>query len=122
MRTCQARDGRQGAKVDVRLTSLHQKAEGLPIYPGVSMFPVCARLVTSKWLGSGGVGSVYWFHDSAYHRLMVEYDSVMHHSGSNRDNYQFGLPDIEIAAADGKDRLRLGTPGRTRCRSVYASR
>ena len=55
--------------------------------------------------GGGGAGYVYWYHDSANHRLIVEYDSVRYYSGTNRDKFEFVFYDTTLAAADGNSRI-----------------
>ncbi|MBM3330533.1 M28 family peptidase [candidate division WOR-3 bacterium] len=51
--------------------------------------------------GSGGAGYVYWFHDSANHRFIVEYDSVKYYSGSNRDKFEVIFYDTTVTTPTG---------------------
>jgi len=51
--------------------------------------------------GGGGAGNVYWYHDAANHRLVVEYDSVRYYSGSNRDKFEVIFYDTTVATPTG---------------------
>ncbi|MBN2465928.1 T9SS type A sorting domain-containing protein [candidate division WOR-3 bacterium] len=53
--------------------------------------------------GGGGAGYVYYYHDTANHRLIVEYDSVRYYSGSIRDKFEFVFYDTTLAAVDGNN-------------------
>jgi len=46
-------------------------------------------------------GYVYWFHDAANHRFIVEFDSVKYYSGAVRDKFKFIIYDSTMAAPDG---------------------
>ncbi len=48
-----------------------------------------------------GTGFVYWYHDAANHRFIVEFDSVKYYSGTVRDKFQFIIYDTTRAAPDG---------------------
>ena len=51
--------------------------------------------------GSGGAGYVYWYHDTANHRFVVEYDSVRYYSGSNRDKFEVIFYDTTVVSPTG---------------------
>ncbi len=51
--------------------------------------------------GSGGAGYVYYYHDAAHHRFIVEYDSVRYYSGSTRDKFQVIFYDTTVATYTG---------------------
>ncbi len=55
--------------------------------------------------GSGGAGYIYYYHDSANHRFIVEFDSVRYYSGGNRDKFEFVFYDTTLAAADGNSQI-----------------
>jgi len=52
-------------------------------------------------IGGGGAGYIYWYHDSAGHRLIVEYDSVRYYSGSGRDKFEVIYYDTTVASPSG---------------------
>ena len=52
-------------------------------------------------IGGGGAGYVYWYHDSANHRLIVEYDSVRYYAGSNRDKFEVVYYDTTVVTPSG---------------------
>jgi len=51
--------------------------------------------------GPGGAGYVYWYHDTAGHRLIVEYDSVRYYAGSNRDKFEVIYYDTTVVSPSG---------------------
>jgi hypothetical protein len=51
--------------------------------------------------GGGGAGYVYWYHDTANHRFIVEYDSVRYYSGSNRDKFEVIYYDTTVVTPSG---------------------
>jgi hypothetical protein len=51
--------------------------------------------------GGGGAGYVYWYHDTANHRFIVEYDSVEYYSGSARDKFEAIYYDTTIVTPSG---------------------
>jgi hypothetical protein len=51
--------------------------------------------------GGGGAGYVYWYHDTANHRFIVEYDSVRYYSGSNRDKFEVIYYDTTVTTPTG---------------------
>ena len=76
-------------------------------YPFVSssarVLPIITRAaIFANWddlyprIGGGGAGYVYWYHDSANHRLIVEYDSVRYYSGTNRDKFEVIFYDTTV--------------------------
>ena len=46
-------------------------------------------------------GYVYWFHDTANHRLIVEYDSVKYYTDSNRDKFEVIFYDTTVTTPTG---------------------
>jgi hypothetical protein len=49
-----------------------------------------------------GSGYVYWYHDAANHRLIVEYDSVAYYNPTSvRDKFQVIFYDTTLASVDG---------------------
>ncbi len=46
-------------------------------------------------------GYVYWFHDTANHRFIVEYDSVKYYTGSVRDKFEVIFYDTTLATPTG---------------------
>jgi hypothetical protein len=55
--------------------------------------------------GSGGAGYVYWYHDTANHRFVVEYDSVEYYSGSNRDKFEVIFYDTTVVTPTGDNAI-----------------
>ena len=55
--------------------------------------------------GLGGAGYVYWYHDSANHRLVVEYDSVRYISGSDRDKFEVIYYDTTVVTPSGDNAI-----------------
>ena len=51
--------------------------------------------------GYDNSGYVYWCHDTANHRFIVEYDSVKYYSGSNRDKFEVIFYDTTVATPTG---------------------
>jgi hypothetical protein len=51
--------------------------------------------------GGGGAGYVYWFHDPANHRFIVEYDSVKYYTGATRDKFEVIFYDTTVASPTG---------------------
>jgi hypothetical protein len=48
-----------------------------------------------------GAGYVYYHHDTANHRFIVEYDSVQYYSGSSRDKFEVVIYDTTVATPSG---------------------
>jgi hypothetical protein len=46
-------------------------------------------------------GYVYWYHDTASHCFIVEYDSVKYYTGSNRDKFEVIFYDTTVATPTG---------------------
>jgi hypothetical protein len=46
-------------------------------------------------------GYVYWFHDTANHRFIVEYDSVKYYADSNRDKFEVIFYDTTVTTPTG---------------------
>ncbi len=57
--------------------------------------------------GGGGAGYVYWYHDAANHRFIVEYDSVQYYSGSNRDKFEVIFSDTTVATPTGDNAITV---------------
>jgi hypothetical protein len=55
--------------------------------------------------GGGGAGYVYWYHDTANHRFIVEYDSVEYYSGSARDKFEAIYYDTTITTPSGDNAI-----------------
>jgi hypothetical protein len=55
--------------------------------------------------GGGGAGYVYWYHDTANHRFVVEYDSVMYYGSSNRDKFEVIYYDTTIVTPSGDNAI-----------------
>ena len=55
--------------------------------------------------GGGGAGYVYWYHDSANHRLVVEYDSVRYYAGTNRDKFEVIYYDTTVVTPSGDNAI-----------------
>jgi hypothetical protein len=53
--------------------------------------------------GSGGAGYVYWYHDTANHRFIVEYDSVRYYSGMDRDKFEVIFDDTTVTTPTGNN-------------------
>jgi hypothetical protein len=51
--------------------------------------------------GGGGDGYVYYYHDQANHRLIVEYDSVRYYSGTVREKFEVIVYDTTVATFTG---------------------
>jgi hypothetical protein len=51
--------------------------------------------------GGGGAGYVYWYHDTANHRFIVEYDSVGYYSGTERDKFEAIYYDTTVVSPSG---------------------
>ncbi len=51
--------------------------------------------------GSGGAGYVYYYHDVANHRFIVEYDSVRYYSSTIRDKFQVIIYDTTFTTYTG---------------------
>ncbi len=56
-------------------------------------------------IGGNGAGYVYWYHDSANHRLIVEYDSVRYYSGTNRDKFEVIFYDTTVVTPTGDNTI-----------------
>jgi len=55
--------------------------------------------------GSGGAGYVYYYHDSANHRFVIEYDSVKYYYGSIRDKFEVIIYDTTVATYTGDNAI-----------------
>jgi hypothetical protein len=55
--------------------------------------------------GGGGAGYVYWHHDSANHRLVVEYDSVQYYGGTTRDKFEVIYYDTTVVTPSGDNAI-----------------
>ena len=55
--------------------------------------------------GGGGAGYVYWHHDSANHRLVVEYDSVRYYDGPDRDKFEVIYYDTTVVTPSGDNAI-----------------
>lgn len=51
--------------------------------------------------GGGGAGNVYYYHDTANHRFIIEYDSVRYYSGTERDKFELIVSDTTIVTPTG---------------------
>lgn len=49
----------------------------------------------------GGAGYVYWYHDAANHRFIVEYDSVRYYSGMDREKFEVIFDDTTVTTPTG---------------------
>jgi len=57
--------------------------------------------------GYGSQGYVYWYHDAANHRFVIEYDSVPYYDTRTlKDKYQLVIYDTTMAAPDGQNELK----------------
>jgi hypothetical protein len=54
---------------------------------------------------SQGAGYVYYYHDAANHRFVIEYDSVQYYSGANRDKFQVIIYDTTAATYTGDNAI-----------------
>jgi serine protease AprX len=52
-----------------------------------------------------GVGGVYYYHDVANHRFIVEYDSTPYISSDAKDKFEIIINDTTMAAADGRNEI-----------------
>jgi hypothetical protein len=55
--------------------------------------------------GGGGAGYVYWYQDTAGHRLVVEYDSVQYYGGTNRDKFEVIYYDTTVVTPSGDNAI-----------------
>ena len=56
--------------------------------------------------GYSSQGYVYWYHDAANHRFIIEYDSVAYYNPrSTKDKFQLVIYDTTLAASDGNSEL-----------------
>jgi hypothetical protein len=56
--------------------------------------------------GYSSQGYVYWYHDAANHRFVIEYDSVAYYNPrSAKDKFQFIIYDTTMAATDGNSEV-----------------
>jgi hypothetical protein len=51
--------------------------------------------------GGGGAGYVYYYHDAANHRFIVEYDSVQYYSSSECDKFEIIISDTTVVTPTG---------------------
>jgi hypothetical protein len=54
---------------------------------------------------SEGSGYVYYYHDAANHRFVIEYDSVEYYSNSNRDKFEVVIYDTTVATESGDNAI-----------------
>lgn len=67
-------------------------------------------MICADWddllVNNSGSGGVYYYHDVASHRFIVEYDSVPYYSASTTmDKYEIIIYDTTLAAADGHNEI-----------------
>ena len=55
--------------------------------------------------GGGGAGYVMYYHDTASHRFIIEYDSVRYYSGSTRDKFEVIIYDTTVATCSGDNAI-----------------
>jgi len=55
--------------------------------------------------GGGGAGYVMYYHDTASHRFIIEYDSVRYYSGSVRDKFEVIIYDTTVATYSGDNAI-----------------
>jgi hypothetical protein len=58
-------------------------------------------------VSGGGAGYVYYYHDAANHRFIVEYDSVRYYSGSNRDKFEVIYYDTTVVTPSGDNVIHV---------------
>jgi hypothetical protein len=68
-------------------------------------------MVCANWtdlypvVGDSGAGRVYYYHDSANHRFIVEYDSVRYRSNTTRDKFEVVFFDTTVATYSGDNAI-----------------
>jgi hypothetical protein len=63
---------------------------------------ICANWVDLYPVSSGGgAGYVYYYHDAANHRFVVEYDSVRYYWSYDRDKFEVIIYDTTVATSSG---------------------
>ncbi len=66
-----------------------------------------AGMICANWVdlypvsGGGGAGNVYYYHDTASHRFIVEYDSVRYYWDNRRDKFEIIIYDTTVATHTG---------------------
>ena len=55
--------------------------------------------------GGSGAGYVYYYHDAANHRFIIEYDSVRYYSGSIQDKFEVVISDTTVATYTGDNAI-----------------
>ncbi|HTW91900.1 MAG TPA: C25 family cysteine peptidase [bacterium] len=67
---------------------------------------ICANWVALyPLIGSNGAGHVYYYHDAANHRFVVEYDSVRYYWDLNRDKFEIVIYDTTNATYTGDNAI-----------------
>jgi len=70
-----------------------------------------AGMICANWvdlypaIGGDGAGYVYYYHDSANHRFIVEYDSVRYYWSNDRDKFEFVIYDTTMATSSGDNAI-----------------
>jgi hypothetical protein len=68
-------------------------------------------MVCANWtdlypeVGDSGAGHVYYYHDSANHRFVVEYDSVRYHANTTCDKFEIIFSDTTVATFSGDNAI-----------------
>jgi hypothetical protein len=64
-------------------------------------------MICANWVdlypvsGGGGEGYVYYYHDAANHRFVIEYDSVRYYWSNDRDKFEVVIYDTTVATNSG---------------------
>ena len=75
--------------------------------PGDSTPPgvICANW-DDLYPGEGNEGYVYWYHDAANHRLVIEYDSLAYYNArTTRDKFEVVIYDTTVTTPSGDNRI-----------------
>ena len=68
-------------------------------------------MICANWVdlypvsGGGGAGYVYYYHDTANHRFVVEYDSVRYYWDSRRDKFEVIIYDTTVTTYSGDNAI-----------------
>jgi len=68
-------------------------------------------MICANWVdlypvsGGGGAGYVYYYHDTANHRFIVEYDSVRYYWDNRRDKFEVIIYDTTVATYSGDNAI-----------------
>ncbi|MBN2465807.1 T9SS type A sorting domain-containing protein, partial [candidate division WOR-3 bacterium] len=68
-------------------------------------------MVCANWtdlypvVGDSGAGQVYYYHDTANHRFIVEYDSVRYRTNTTRDKFEVVFSDTTVATYSGDNAI-----------------